>query len=110
MKKAAVLDGCCPPLLAAPLAENEATELASAFKALADPVRLRLLSLIAAAPDMTGERPMVGLGGRAPAPGTRPRGCFFAARSELVHDAFEFGDRVRPCNGRSMVLSESPGS
>jgi ArsR family transcriptional regulator len=53
MKKAAVLDGCCPPLLAAPLAENEATELAAAFKALADPVRLRLLSLIAAAPEGT---------------------------------------------------------
>jgi ArsR family transcriptional regulator len=53
MKKAAVLDGCCPPLLTAPLAENEATELAAAFKALADPVRLRLLSLIAAAPEGT---------------------------------------------------------
>jgi len=53
MKKAAVLDGCCPPLLAAPLAESEATELAAAFKALADPVRLRLLSLIAAAPEGT---------------------------------------------------------
>ena len=53
MKKSAVLDGCCPPLLSAPLAESEAIELASAFRALADPVRLRLLSLIAAAPDGT---------------------------------------------------------
>jgi len=41
--------GCCPPVLEAPLAESEATELAQAFAALADPVRLRLLSLIAAA-------------------------------------------------------------
>lgn len=44
---------CCPPLLAAPLSEQEAEQLAAGFKALADPVRLRLLSLIAAAPDGT---------------------------------------------------------
>jgi ArsR family transcriptional regulator len=46
----ATLDACCSPLLTAPLGEAEASELALAFKALADPVRLRLLSLIAAAP------------------------------------------------------------
>ena len=40
---------CCPPIAAAPLGEDEAAELADAFAALADPVRLRLLSLIAAA-------------------------------------------------------------
>ncbi len=44
---------CCAPLLVAPLDEADADELANAFKALADPVRLRLLSLIAAAPDGT---------------------------------------------------------
>lgn len=44
---------CCPPLLAQPLDEAGAIELAGAFKALADPVRLRLLSLIAAAPNGT---------------------------------------------------------
>jgi ArsR family transcriptional regulator, arsenate/arsenite/antimonite-responsive transcriptional repressor len=44
---------CCSPLLAAPLNDAAATELAAAFKALADPVRVRLLSLIAAAPDGT---------------------------------------------------------
>jgi ArsR family transcriptional regulator len=44
---------CCAPLLAAPLADAEADQLAAAFKALADPVRLKLLSLIAAAPDGT---------------------------------------------------------
>ena len=53
MKKIATLDACCPPLLAAPLSDEDADELAVAFKALADPVRLRLLSLIAAAPDGT---------------------------------------------------------
>jgi len=41
--------------------------------------------LVAAAPDMTGDRIMVGLAGRAPAPGSRPSSCFFAARCELVH-------------------------
>lgn len=41
--------GCCPCILAAPLDERDAVELASAFAALADPVRLRVLSLIAAA-------------------------------------------------------------
>jgi ArsR family transcriptional regulator len=43
---------CCAPLLAAPLAETDAAELASAFAALADPVRLRLLSLVAAADEV----------------------------------------------------------
>ena len=43
--------------------------------------------LIAAAPDLTGERAMVGLGGRAPGPGERPIGCYFATRCELAHDA-----------------------
>src|SRR5688500_16698004 len=42
---------CCAPLLAAPLDEQGAADLAAAFKVLADPVRLRLLSLIAAAPE-----------------------------------------------------------
>ncbi|CAM5323688.1 ArsR/SmtB family transcription factor [Streptomyces abikoensis] len=39
--------GCCPGLLTAPLAEDQAAELAKVFKALGDPVRLRLLSMIA---------------------------------------------------------------
>ena len=47
------VEACCAPLLEAPLGESDAEELAGAFKALADPVRLRLLSLIAAAPDGT---------------------------------------------------------
>jgi len=44
---------CCSPLLAEPIGSRDAVELADAFKALADPVRLQLLSLIAAAPDGT---------------------------------------------------------
>jgi ArsR family transcriptional regulator, arsenate/arsenite/antimonite-responsive transcriptional repressor len=46
-------DPCCPRLLADPIDDATADQLATAFKALADPVRLRLLSLIAAAPDGT---------------------------------------------------------
>lgn len=41
---------CCEPVLAAPLTESESEDLAAAFKVLSDPVRLRLLSLVAAAP------------------------------------------------------------
>lgn len=40
-------EGCCPTLMAAPLAQDRAEALAKVFKALGDPVRLRLLSLIA---------------------------------------------------------------
>lgn len=43
---------CCGPVLAAPLSEPDAEELAAAFKVVADPVRLRLLSLIAEAGEM----------------------------------------------------------
>ncbi|MFI9806595.1 ArsR/SmtB family transcription factor [Streptomyces sp. NPDC052301] len=38
---------CCPGLVTAPLDEDQAVELAKLFKALGDPVRLRLLSMIA---------------------------------------------------------------
>jgi ArsR family transcriptional regulator len=38
---------CCSPMTREPLAVDQATELAAAFKALGDPVRLRLFSLIA---------------------------------------------------------------
>ncbi|MFJ5277030.1 ArsR/SmtB family transcription factor [Streptomyces parvulus] len=40
-------DACCPGLLTAPLDEEQAVDLAKVFKALGDPVRLRLLSMIA---------------------------------------------------------------
>jgi ArsR family transcriptional regulator len=40
--------GCCTPMVNEPLTESAAVELAKGFKALGDPVRLRLLSLIAA--------------------------------------------------------------
>jgi ArsR family transcriptional regulator len=49
----AVAGECCPSVLSAPLDEAQAALLAKGFAALADPARLRVLSLLAAAP--TGE-------------------------------------------------------
>jgi ArsR family transcriptional regulator len=43
----AAMDACCSPLVAEPLSESQAVDLAHTFKAMADPVRLRLLSMIA---------------------------------------------------------------
>jgi ArsR family transcriptional regulator, arsenate/arsenite/antimonite-responsive transcriptional repressor len=44
------VDACCPTILEAPLNAAEAERLAAVLKVLADPARLRLLSLIAAHP------------------------------------------------------------
>ena len=50
MKTIATLSTSCPPLLAGPLGVEEAEGLAGALKVLADPARLRLLSLIQSQP------------------------------------------------------------
>ncbi|MGH8929728.1 MAG: ArsR/SmtB family transcription factor [Egibacteraceae bacterium] len=47
---AEVLDRCCPDI-SSPLERDEAVALADLFKALADPARVQLLSLIKAQPD-----------------------------------------------------------
>ena len=39
---------CCAPLMRAPLSSGAAVDLARTLKALADPARLRLLSMVAA--------------------------------------------------------------
>ena len=41
---------CCPPLSAEPLSAAQAEQVAPLLKALGDPVRLRLMSLIASHP------------------------------------------------------------
>jgi ArsR family transcriptional regulator, arsenate/arsenite/antimonite-responsive transcriptional repressor len=41
---------CCPPLSARPLSQAQAEQVAPLLKALADPVRLRLMSLVASHP------------------------------------------------------------
>jgi ArsR family transcriptional regulator len=53
MKNLQTIEQCCSPLLEAPIAADEARQLATAFKVLGDPARLRILSLIAA--DSGGE-------------------------------------------------------
>ncbi|WP_141780954.1 ArsR/SmtB family transcription factor [Nocardioides albertanoniae] len=42
---------CCPPLTKQPITAQQAASVAPMLKALADPVRLRLLSLVAAHED-----------------------------------------------------------
>ncbi|MGW8356562.1 ArsR/SmtB family transcription factor [Streptomyces wedmorensis] len=42
---------CCPPIVTAALSERDAETMAAMFKALADPVRLRLLSRVASHPN-----------------------------------------------------------
>jgi ArsR family transcriptional regulator len=44
-------EGCCLPISEEALTVDEAADLAEMFKVLADPVRLRLLSLIASVPE-----------------------------------------------------------
>ena len=51
MKTVATIAASCPPLLERALDSDEADELARVLKVLADPARLRLLSLIQAQPD-----------------------------------------------------------
>jgi ArsR family transcriptional regulator, arsenate/arsenite/antimonite-responsive transcriptional repressor len=45
---AVVPEACCTPLLREPLTADQAASLAHVLKALADPVRLRLVSMVAA--------------------------------------------------------------
>src|SRR6478609_7385768 len=49
-KTIAVIAPSCPPLLQEPLAPQDAEQLGAALKVIADPARLRLLSLIHAQP------------------------------------------------------------
>lgn len=42
---------CCAPLTREPLSSAEADDLATQLKALADPARLRLLSIVASSPE-----------------------------------------------------------
>ncbi len=48
VKNLQTIEECCSPLLQAPVAPDEARQLATAFRVLGDPARLRILSLIAA--------------------------------------------------------------
>lgn len=43
---------CCPPLAVRPLDADQAAVIAPMFRALGDPVRLRLMSMIASVPEI----------------------------------------------------------
>jgi ArsR family transcriptional regulator len=58
--------GCCASVLAAPLSEADADDLARVFAALGDPVRLRLLSLVADAGEICSCDLLVPLGKAQP--------------------------------------------
>lgn len=45
------METCCTPLFAGVIDDEDASEMAPVLAALADPVRLRLVSMLAAAPD-----------------------------------------------------------
>ena len=61
-----VTSDCCASVVAAPLAEDDAEQLARAFAALADPVRLRLLSMIASVDEVCSCDLLVPLGKSQP--------------------------------------------
>jgi len=44
-------DMCCAPLLADVISDDDAADIASIFKALSDPIRVRLISFVNAAPN-----------------------------------------------------------
>jgi ArsR family transcriptional regulator len=48
--KVQLMNSCCEPVTAGALDEDASVELAGLFKVLGDPVRLRLLSMVASAP------------------------------------------------------------
>ena len=60
--------------------------------------------LMAAAPEIDGLTQIVGLSGRAPAPGKRPVGCSFAVRCQLATDECRasFPPVSRPAHGREV--------
>jgi ArsR family transcriptional regulator len=51
MQTIATIAGCCPPISHEALSADDAEHVAAALKVLADPTRLRLLSLIQSCPD-----------------------------------------------------------
>src|SRR5262245_28635960 len=59
-------EACCPSVLQTPLDERSAIELARAFAALSDPVRLRLLGLIAEAGEVCSCDVLASLGKAQP--------------------------------------------
>ena len=101
--------GACCVVLTAPLSEPDAAELAVAFAALADPVRLRLLSILADAGESCSCDLEAPLGKSQPTSSHHPKALAEAAlsngekpgpraRGRLVPERFA-GRRPRPDAG-----------
>ncbi len=58
------------------------------FRAAGHPYTRRLVQAI---PDISGRYALIGIPGRAPAPGQRPSGCFFAPRCEYAVERCRLG-------------------
>ncbi len=79
-------------------------EHASAKTIFTSPQHPYTQRLMRAAPDISGESELTGLPGRAPSPGKRPDGCFFAARCDQVIDACRVGQIPLSTVGESHSL------
>ena len=71
--------------------------------------------LLRAVPDLEGKRAVLGIPGRAPLPGNRPGGCFFAPRCDLAIDQCSrrsrpraYGERQAP--GRCYRADDAPSA
>jgi peptide/nickel transport system ATP-binding protein len=77
------------------------------FRGAGHPYTRRLVQAI---PDISGSYALVGIPGRAPAPGDRPRGCFFAPRCEFAvdrcHEEFPPVTRISEAHGVRCWRSE----
>jgi peptide/nickel transport system ATP-binding protein len=61
-------------------------ELGTAEELFANAAHPYTRRLVGAIPHLSGTRQLVGIPGRAPSPGSRPKGCFFAPRCTYVQD------------------------
>ncbi len=61
-------------------------ELGTADELFANAAHPYTRRLVGAIPHLSGTRQLVGIPGRAPSPGSRPKGCFFAPRCTYVQD------------------------
>jgi ArsR family transcriptional regulator len=65
MESIQLFEGCCQPVGAGVLGEDDAEDLATMFKALADPARLRLLSMVASSSGEVCACDLVGPSGKS---------------------------------------------
>jgi peptide/nickel transport system ATP-binding protein len=71
---------------AAVMYAGRVVEVGTVERIFGEPAHPYTRRLVAAIPDLRGERATHGIGGYAPGPRARPTGCFFRARCELAVD------------------------